>query len=403
MATRVQLTPGQATARAVYEAFAREHIAPYADAWDRASALPEEFITTAGAAGHLGGAVPAAHGGTGLGALEFGLLNEEFGRACSSVRSLLTVHGMASRAIARWGTPHQRDTWLPRLATGAAIGAFALTEPGAGSDVQALATTARRTDDGFVLDGAKRWITFGQRADVLLLFARLDDRPTAFLVPRDAPGLTVTPVRGILGTRASLIASLDLHDCRVGADALLGRPGFGLAAVAADALELGRYSVAWGCVGLAQACLDASLAHAERRETFGTPLRDHQLVQRMLADMATQTSAARLLCQQAGWLREAGDPQSVHATWMAKYLSATGAFRSASDAVQIHGAHGCGEEHPVQRYLRDAKVMEIIEGSTEIQQTTIAQSAYHSRAADRVSTAAALENTPAGAGGKVTA
>ncbi|MEK8173924.1 acyl-CoA dehydrogenase family protein [Streptomyces sp. M19] len=278
--------------------------------------------------------------------MTFGLLNEETGRACSSVRSLVTVHSMAARAVARWGTHAQREHWLPRLATGAAVGAFAMTEPGAGSDVQALETTARRTGDGFVLDGEKRWITFGQRADVYLLFARLADRPAAFLVERDAPGLAVRPVENILGTRASMLAELSLTGCAIPAEAALGRPGFGLAAVAADALELGRYSVAWGAVGLGQACLDASLDYADRRRQFGAKLREHQLVRRMLADMATGTSAARLLCQQAGWLREAAGPKGVHATWLAKYAATTTAFRSAADAVQIHGAHGCGGEYP---------------------------------------------------------
>ncbi|WP_354642974.1 acyl-CoA dehydrogenase family protein [Kitasatospora camelliae] len=379
MAIRVQLSPRQAEARAEYESFTREAVVPYADAWDREERIPEAFFKDFAARGYLGAAVPPEYGGGGLDAVTFGLLNEELGRGCSSVRSLVTVHGMASYAVARWGTRGQRESWLPRLATGEAIGAFALTEPGAGSDVKALAATARRTGDGYRLDGEKRWTTFGQRADVYLLFARLDGRETAFLVPRDAPGLTVRPVTGILGTRASMLAELSLDDCRVAEDALLGRPGFGLAAVAATALELGRYSVAWGCVGLAQACLDASLAYAERRETFGVRLRDHQLVQRMIADMATGTAAARLLCQQAGWLRQARSTESLHATWLAKYHASTTAFRSASDAVQVHGAHGCGGEYPVQRYLRDAKVMEIIEGSTELQQATIAESAYHAR------------------------
>lgn len=382
MATRVRLTAREDMARQEFESFARERIAPFADGWDRDGALSEEFLADFAKRGYLGAVIPAEFGGTGMDAITFGLFNEETGRACSSVRSLVTVHGMVSRAVVRWGTAPQREYWLPRLATGTSIGAFALTEPGAGSDVKGLAATAHRAGAGYRIDGEKRWITFGQRADVYLLFCRLDGRETAFLVPAGAPGLQVRPVTGILGTRASMLAELSLRDCRVPADAVLGRPGLGLAAVAADALELGRYSVAWGCVGLTQACLDAALDHAERREQFGVRLRAHQLVQRMLADMAVGASAARLLSQQAGWLREAGEQRSVHATWLAKYFASTTAFRAASDAVQIHGAHGCGD-HPVQRYLRDAKVMEIIEGSTEIQQTTIAESAYHERNRER--------------------
>ncbi len=398
MATRVQLNQRQAAARAEYEYFARDIIAPFADGWDRAGQLPEELFTRFAGRGYLGAAIPTEYGGTASDAITFGLLNEETGRACSSVRSLITVHSMTAHAIAKWGTIRQREHWLPRLATGAAIGAFAMTEPGAGSDVKGLAATAKQTEYGYVLNGEKRWITFGQRADVYLLFARLDGRETAFMVERGTPGLDMRPVEGILGTRAAMLAELDLHDCPVPADAIIGRPGFGLAAVAADALELGRYSVAWGCVGLAQACLDASLDYAGHREQFGVRLRDHQLVQRMLADMATGTSAARLLCQQAGWFRDAKDQQGVHATWLAKYFAATTAFSAASDAVQIHGAHGCGGDYPVQRYLRDAKVMEIIEGSTELQQTTIAHSAYHNHWAvpNRTALAAATaEGVPA--------
>lgn len=383
MATRVQLSRRQAEAREEYEAFAREVIAPHADDWDRAERIPEEFLKEFAARGYLGSTVPADYGGTALDAITFGLLNEEIGRGCSSVRSLITVHGMASHAVARWGSEQQRNRWLPRFASGDAIGAFALTEPGAGSDVKGLESTARRTGEGFVLNGEKRWITFGERADVYLLFARLNGREAAFLVERDAPGLEIRPVGGILGTRASMLAELSLTDCEVPEDALLGRPGFGLSVVAAGALELGRYSVAWGCVGIIQACLDASLEYADRREQFGVRLRNHQLVQRMIADMATGAAAARLLCQQAGWLRQSGSPESLHATWLAKYFSSVTAFRSATDAVQVHGAHGCGGEYPVQRYLRDAKVMEIIEGSTELQQATIAESAYHARLVGR--------------------
>lgn len=377
MAIRSNFTAAQNAAREEYEEFARRHIVPDADHWDSSATMPEAFIERFAAAGHLGATVPAAYGGGELDPVTVGLLAEETGRACSSVRSLLTVHTMVARAVHRFGTRAQRDHWLPRLASGSSIGAFALTEPGAGSDLQALAATARADGGEYVLNGAKRWITFGRRADVLLVFARLDGKPAAFLVERGTPGLVVRPVEGLLGTRASMVADISLTECRVPVNALLGRPGFGLAGVAADALELGRYTVAWGCVGLSQACLDASLDHAAVRAQSGVPLRQHQLVQRMLADLATQTSAARLLCQQAGWLRAAGDAQAVHATWLAKYFASTAAFRGASDAVQVHGAHGIGSAYPVQRYLRDAKVMEIIEGSTEVQQTTIAHSAYH--------------------------
>ncbi|WP_308258697.1 acyl-CoA dehydrogenase family protein [Saccharothrix obliqua] len=374
------LDPDQRLARERFAAFADEHLVPHADAWDAAGELPPAVVALLADHGYLGAAVPVGHGGEGLDEISFGMLCEEVGRACSSVRSLLTVHSMVSHAVARWGSPGQRERWLPELATGRAVGAFALTEPGAGSDAGAITTRAERVPGGYALTGHKHWITCAGIAGVFLVFAKLAGEPTAFLVERDRPGLSVTPRGGALGTRASHLGDVLLDDCRVPDDARVSRPGFGLTAVGASALELGRYSVAWGCVGLVEACAAASLAHADSREQFGRPLREHQLVQRMLADMVTAAAAARLLCRQAGLLRQAGDPRSVQATWLAKYFAAGAAMRAADDAVQVHGARGIGGDHPVQRYLRDAKVMEIIEGSTQLQQITIAEAAYMFRA-----------------------
>ena len=372
----LRLTVQQERARAAFQEFVRARIAPHADAWDREERLPAGVVAELAGAGHLGALVPAELGGAGMDALTFGLLNESIGAGCSSVRSVLTVHSMVAHAIARWGTPDQRERWLPRLAAGESVAAFALTEPGAGSDATALETTARPLGGGYVLDGHKRWITYGQCADLFLVFTRCAGRIAAFLVERAADGMTVEPMRGLLGTRASMVAEVRLRECRVPAEALLGRVGFGLSAVGSSALDVGRYSVAWGCVGMAQACLEASIDHAGSRRQFGRRLRDQQLVQRMIASMATSVSAARLLCWQAACQRHAGDPRSVVAACMAKYFASRSAFRVASDAVQVHGALGCGAGSPVQRHLRDAKVMEIIEGSTEIQETMLAEAAY---------------------------
>jgi glutaryl-CoA dehydrogenase (non-decarboxylating) len=303
------------------------------------------------------------------------------GRACAAAHSLLTVHGMSLSALLRWGTAEQREDWVPRLAAGDAIIAFALSEPGAGSDAARLATAAVRTDDGYELTGTKKWISFGQVADVFLLFARLGDGITAFLVERDAPGLTVLPISGLSGCRGAMLAELRLEGCRLPASSVVGRPGTGWQWVAATALDTGRYSVAWGCVGLAQACLDAALRHAARRQQFGRPLAEHQLVQAMIADMVVEVAAARLLCHRAGQLRAAGDPDAILATSIAKYHAARTANRVAADAVQIHGAIGFLETSPVQRHWRDAKIMEVIEGSTQIQQVVIASAAVRAQPA----------------------
>lgn len=367
-------TAAREEARAGFRAFADRHVRPHADRFDQEEALPPELFRALAEAGHLGALVSRDHGGTGMDAVDFGFLNEEVGAACSSARSVLTVHGMVCQALMAWGTPAQKERWLPDLASGRRLGAFALTEPAVGSDARRVETTATPDGDGWVLEGEKNWVTCGQVADLLLVLARHGEGAVALLVPTDLPGLVRTPLRGMLGTRAAMLARVRLEGCRVPADHVLARPGFGFPVIT-SALDLGRYSVAWGCVGIARACLEASSRYAHERHQFGRPLEEHQLVARKLADMVTGVRAARLLCLQAGVSRDAGDPGAVLDTLVAKYHASTTAMAAASDAVQIHGARGCSSDYPVARYLRDAKTMEIIEGATEIQQTLIARHA----------------------------
>jgi hypothetical protein len=278
---------------------------------------------------------------------------------------------MCAQGILRWGNKGQREKYLGRLAKGEIIGAFALSEPTAGSDAKGIATTAVLEDGSYVINGSKKWTTFGQIADLFLLFAQVDGKPTAFLIEREMPGFSFTPTSGLLGTRASMIAELKLENIRVPVEAMVGRPGFGVSHVVGAALEQGRYSVACGSVGIAQAALEASLAYARDRVQFDKPLFDHQLVRAMIADMITNVRAARLLCMRAGYMRDTGDPGSFAETMLAKYFASTTATKVATDAVQIHGGNGCHDDFAVSRLFRDAKVMEIIEGSTQIQQFTI--------------------------------
>ncbi|MGZ4164196.1 MAG: acyl-CoA dehydrogenase family protein, partial [Tumebacillaceae bacterium] len=227
--------------------------------------------------------------------------------------------------------------------------------------------------DHYVLNGKKKWITYGQIADVFLFFAQVDGKPSAFLVESNTPGLTVHPIKGIYGTRASMLAELHLEECRIPKGNLLGREGFGFPYVALSALDYGKYSVAWGAVGVGQACLEASLQYTSERKQFDQYLKEFQLIQEMLTEMVTNVKAARLLCLQAGYLRENGDPRALNETSVAKYFASRMANKAANDAVQIHGANGMSMDYPVQRYLRDTKVSEIIEGSSQMQQMTIAQ------------------------------
>ena len=370
------LTTQQTTAYLADQAFVATNIAPYADQIDRAQATPVHVINNVAQQGYLGALIPVAYGGNPLDMISFGLLNQEVGRACSSVRSLITVHSMVSFAVNRWGSQALKDRWLPPLATGEIIGAFALSEPNVGSAAGEIETTATRMGGDYILNGCKKWTTYGEIAGVYLVFAKCDGKALALLLPRDTPGLTVKPIRNMLGTTGSMIAELQIDNCRVPQAQVVGPLGFGISAVALSALDLGRYSVSWGCVGLAQACLDASLAYTRQRQQFGQYLKDHQLIQQMITNMVTHSKAARLLCYQAGYLRDQGAASAMSETLVAKYFASTIAFQAATDAVQIHGANGCSTDYPVQRYLRDAKVMEIIEGSHQMQQILIAQDAY---------------------------
>ncbi len=360
-----ELTSRQRADRAGFRAFADEHLAPHAACFDADQRTPEEVIERLARQGWLGAI-------QGMDMITFGLLAEALCRASASVHSLLTVHSMVTVAIARFGTDAQKAAWLPRLASGSILGGFALSEPEAGSDAGAARTTAVPSGGAWVLDGCKTWISFGQLAGVFLVLARAGEQDAAFLVERGAPGLEVEPIRDMMGFRAAMLAKVTLRGCRVPAEGLLGRAGSGMRHVMAAALDLGRYSVAWGCVGLAEACLEASVRHARSRRQFGAPIGDRQLVQRMLSGMIAGVSASRLLCLRAGWLRDRGDRRSVAESLIAKYFASRTAGKVAADAVQIHGAAGCAEGSAVARHFRDARVMEIIEGSTQLLETMIA-------------------------------
>jgi alkylation response protein AidB-like acyl-CoA dehydrogenase len=367
-ATQAGVVHDRASARAFVDA----HIAPHANGFERAGLIPEELLAAMGTAGLWAPFLPPEAGGMGMDMVTLGEIHEEVGRGCSSVRSLLTVHTMLAWALYRWGSQEQRDQWAGPLSRGEMLGAFCLTEPDVGSDATGITTTAARSGSGWLLNGTKKWITNGQRADLYLVFARTGGSIAAFLVPRRAPGVWVRPIREILGTRASMLAEVTFTDVTLGGDALVGPSGFAAGMVLTSTLDLGRYSVASGSAGIIQACLEACTDYTTQRKVGGRALRDLQLIQAKVTDMLTDVRAARLLCAEAGRLKDADQA----ATIIAKYFASRAAARHAAAAVQIHGANGCGPDYPVARYYRDAKVMEIIEGSNEIQQITIAAEAY---------------------------
>ncbi len=368
---KLELTSEQKLDREQFKQFSDQEIVPHADHYDAQQALPSEIITKLAQAGYLALAIPVEYGGVGKDMLTLGLLHEQIGRGCSSVRSLLTVHGMVESVIARWGDRRQKEYWLPRLSSGQILAAFGLTEPEAGSDAGNIRTEAKAAGDFYFLSGRKKWISFGQIANLFLIFARCEGKPIALLVERETPGLEITPLQDLYGTRASMLAELKLEECRVPRENLIGKPGFGLSHIASSALDEGRYTVAWGCVGILRACLDASLRYATTRKQYGKPIKEFSLIGHMLSDMVTDLRAATLLCSQAGYYKDTGHPDAVASTIIAKYFASVCATKSASNAVQIHGANGCSSQYPVQRFLRDSRVMEIIEGSTQIHQSSI--------------------------------
>ncbi len=376
---RVAFTARQLQQKGRFRAFADRYVVPNAGVFDRNEALDRHLVRRLATAGFLGSHLPTRYGGRHLDMISYGLLHQELGRGCSSTRSLLTVHDMVGEAILRLGSTQLRETWLPRLTAGEQLGAFALTEPTAGSDAGSIQTTATQDGTDYVINGTKKWISFAQLADVFLVVARIGSGGPigGFLVPADSPGLTITPITGMLGLRASMLGELSLSDCRIPASSRVGPAAMPSGLVVATALQLGRYSVAWGSVGIGEASVEASFQYSAEREQFGVPIEKHQLIRRMLTDMLADTRAARLLCCEAGYLSQQRSPGIVESTLIAKYFSSRMATRVTANAVQIHGASGASSEQPVERYFRDARMMEIIEGSTEIQQITIPKYGRH--------------------------
>lgn len=353
-------------------AFANDVLRPRAGEFDRQGAVPREVLQAMADEGFLGSILPLAYGGAGLDALSYGQLTAEIGKGCSSARALLTVHtSLVGETLVRLGSPDQKDQWLPRLASGSTLACFAMTEPQAGSDSTAATTSYREAEGGFVLNGRKKWITYGAIADLFLVFANCDGVGSAFLVERGMPGLSTTPMTGLLAGRGAHLAQVDLDNVLVPRANLVGRSGAGFSFVANSALFHGRYSIAWAGVALAEAALEEMVGYSRKREQFGKKLRQHQLVMAMIADAVTAVHAGRALCERLGRMRDAGDDDAVNEANIAKYFTSQAAMAVATNAVQLFGGNGISEQYPVERLFREAKVLEIIEGSSQIQQQLI--------------------------------
>ncbi len=368
------LTEEQQLIRETAREFCAREIVPHARDWDRSERMDRGIVAKLAEVGFLGCALPEEYGGMGLDTVSYCLVMEELGKADSSVRGIASVNnGLAGKTIATWGTEEQKREWLPRMASGEALGCYALTEPGAGSDPGSLVTRAERDGGDWLISGSKIFITLGSWAGVALVFARSGGEGprgiTCFLVPTAADGFSARKIDGKLGLRAQDTAELFLDGVRVPDSARLGDEGAGFK-VAMSALDNGRISLAAGSVGIAQGCLDASTAYATERRQFGKPVAGFQLVQELLADMAVETEAARLMAWRAGALADGGRPYTLAAS-QAKYYASEVAVRAANAAVQVHGGYGYVDEFPVQKYLRDARVSTLYEGTSQIQKLLI--------------------------------
>ena len=354
--------------------FLDKEVVPHRAAWDRAESVDPAIIPRMGEIGFFGLTIPEEYGGLGGDFVTYCLGMEELGRADSSVRGIVSVStGLVGKSILSHGTEEQKQQWLPGIAAGTTVGCFGLTEPDTGSDAGSLKTRAVRDGDDYVINGSKMFITNGTWADVCLVFARTGgpgpQGVSAFLVPTSTPGFDRTEIKGKLGLRGQATAELSFADVRVPASGLLGTEGEGFT-IAMQALDKGRVSVAAGCTGIVQGCLEAVVDYSQQRRQFGRQLASFQMVQDMIADISVDADAARLLTWRAADLIQRGEPFGVAAS-KAKLFASEAAVRSANLAIQAFGGYGYVDEYPVEKYMRDARVMTLYEGTSQIQKLLI--------------------------------
>jgi alkylation response protein AidB-like acyl-CoA dehydrogenase len=379
-------TPEQIAIRKHMREFAEREIAPKAAVNDRECKFDWDIAKKIFAEGFLGCPIPEKYGGLGQDYIAYGLMTEEVNRVCSSTRTLFSVQtSLVALTILRWGTEEQKQLFLPKLCSGEIIGCYGLTEPEAGSDAANQQTKAVKDGKDYILSGQKVWISCGSIATHALIFATVDPKLghkgiTCFIVDTKSKGFSAAPIKGKLGLRASDTSTLFLDEVRVPETNILGQVGKGFE-IAMSALDNGRFSVAAGAIGLVQGCIDACTQYAMQRHTFGKPIGEHQQIQAMIADMVADCEAGRLLYLRAAHLKNKGVRNTLE-TSIAKLFCGEAANRAGHNAVQIFGGYGYSDEYPVERYFRDAKVLNIYEGTREIQRLIIAQDALGIRYAN---------------------
>jgi butyryl-CoA dehydrogenase len=367
-----ELTDEQRLIRETARDFTDREIVPRARENDRNEHFDTELVQKIADMGFLGAIVPEEYGGRDVDYRTYALIVEEIGRGCSAMRTVVSVvTSLVCSSLVRWGSEEQKREWLPQLCSGEALGCFGLTEPDTGSDAANLKTRARQVDGKWRISGGKMWISLGNYSKLALVFAQTDPQKkhrglACFLVRTDQPGFTTQEIHHKLGLKGSDTAELVLDD--VEGD-LMGEVGDGFK-IAMSALDSGRYSVAAGCVGICQGSLDASIAYCKERTQFERPIGSFQLVQEMIADMVVHTEAARGLVWRAGWIKDQGKPSTTE-TSIAKLYATEAAVKCADLGIQVHGGSGYVDDHPVERYLRDARVTTLYEGTSQIQKLII--------------------------------
>jgi butyryl-CoA dehydrogenase len=370
-----ELTDEQRLIRETARDFTDNEIVERARENDRNEHFDLELVSKIADQGYLGAIVPREYGGAGLDYLTYGLIVEEIGRGDSAMRTVVSVQtSLVCSAIMRWGTEEQKQHYLPKLCSGEWLGCFGLTEPDTGSDAANQRTRAKKTDSGWVINGGKMWISMGNHAKVALIFAQTDPERAhrglaCFLVDTDQDGFQPQVIHHKLGLHGSDTAAISLDDVEASDDQMLGEVGDGFK-VAMSSLDSGRYSVAAGCVGICQGCVDSSVKYAKERTQFGRPIASFQLVQAMIADMKVDTDASRMLVWRAGFLKDAGKPNTTE-TSIAKLYATEAAIKCANTAIQVHGGSGYVDDYPVERYLRDVRVTTLYEGTSQIQKLII--------------------------------
>ena len=362
------LTENQRARYAEFRKFVSSNVEPFANDWDREQRIPQRVISLLAKSGFLGCNLPAEYGGKEWDTVTFGLLNEALGRGSSSLTGVVTVQSMVSMALLKWGTDEQKRRWLPPLAKGEITGAFALTEPDAGSAIQSLVTefVQKPGSDCLTLNGQKQWISCAQFADLFLVFGKLEERPLACVVHKASPGLEIEPIDGLMGFRAAGLAKLRFNSVEVPMANIIGKPGFALSHVAPVGLQYGRISTACSALGLLRGCYEESIGRAATRRVGEKTVGQFGMIRSFIAEMGTSLEAGAFLCHNACRSEDERLPEAFEKVLMAKYFTSRAAVCAASNALQIHGAAGFHESCAVSRYYRDAKIMEIIEGTTQI-------------------------------------